>query len=95
MSFLARFRRKKEDPEIARRNTLLRAGRVGEAVLLATSKDDAGRLTVFYNYNIAGVEYESSQLLDGEQSSREHQYQPGSRVTMRYDPHWPANSVVV
>lgn len=95
MSFLARFRRKKEDPEIARRALLLRAGRVGEAVLLETSKDETGRLTVFYNYNIAGVEYESSQLLDSEQSGREDQYQPGSRVTMRYDPHWPANSVVV
>jgi hypothetical protein len=95
MSFLARFQRKKEDPELARRATLLRAGRVGEAVLLGTSKDEANRLTVFYAYNIAGVEYESSQLLDSEQSSREDQYLPGSRVTMRYDPHWPANSVVV
>ena len=95
MSFLARFRRKKEDPEVTRRATLLRAGRVGEAILLGTSKDEADRLTVYYTYNIAGVEYESSQLLDAEQSDRANQYMPGSRVTMRYDPHWPANSVVV
>jgi len=95
MSFLARFRRQKEDPEVTRRATLLRAGRVGEAMLLATTKDESGRITVYYTYNIAGVEYESSQLLDSEQSSHEDQYLPGSRVTMRYDPRWPANSVVV
>jgi hypothetical protein len=95
MSFLARFQQKKEDPEVARRARLLRAGRVGEAVVLGTSKDEKDQLTVFYSYNIAGVEYESSQLLDGEQSRREQNYLPGTRVTMRFDPHWPANSVVV
>ena len=95
MSFLARFQRKKEDPEVTRRARLLRAGRVGEAVVLGTSKDEQDNLTVFYSYNIAGVEYESSQLLDPEQSLREHNYLPGTRVTMRFDPHWPANSVVV
>ena len=95
MSFLARFQRKKEDPELARRDRLLRAGRIGEAVVVETSKDQADNIIVFYNYSIAGVEYESSQLLDGEQSLRKHLYLPGAQVTMRYDPHWPANSLVV
>ena len=94
MSFLARFQRKKEDPEMSRRARLLRAGRIGEALVLETSKSE-GLITVFYSYNIAGVEYESSQTLDSEQSSREQQYLPGARVTMRFDPHWPGNSVVV
>lgn len=95
MSFLARFQRQKADPEVTRRTRLLRAGRVGEAIVLGTSKDEGNNLIVFYSYHIAGVEYESSQLLDSEQSGREHQYFPGTRVTMRYDPHRPANSVVV
>ena len=94
MSFLARFQRKKEDPEMSRRARLLRAGRIGEATVLGTSNED-GRITVFYSYTIAGVEYESSQTLDSEQSGREQQYLPGARVTMRFDPHWPGNSVVV
>lgn len=94
MSFLARFQRKKADPEITRRARLLRGGRIGEATVLETSKD-AGLITVFYRYNIAGVEYESSQTLDSEQSGREQQYLPGARVTLRFDPHWPGNSVVV
>ena len=95
MSFLARFQRKKEDPELTRRDRLLRAGRIGEAVVVETKKDQADKIIVFYNYSIAGVEYESSQLLDGEQSLRKHLYLPGAQVTMRYDPHWPANSLVV
>ena len=95
MSFLARFQRKKEDPELVRRDRLLRAGRIGEAVVVETTEDKADNIIVFYNYSIAGVEYESSQLLDGEQSLRKHLYLPGTQVTMRYDPHWPANSLVV
>ena len=79
---------------MSRRARLLRAGRIGEATVLGTSKDE-GRITVFYSYSIAGVEYESSQTLDSEQSGREQQYLPGARVTMRFDPHWPGNSVVV
>lgn len=94
MSFLARFQRKKEDPELSRRARLLRAGRIGDATVIETSKDE-GRITVFYSYNIAGVDYESSQTLDSEQSDREQQYLPGAQVTMRFDPHWPGNSVVV
>ncbi len=52
-------------------------------------------MTLSYNYTIAGVDYQSFQHLDAEQLSRKHDYLPGARVQLRYDPQRPANSVVV
>ncbi len=48
MSLLARFRRKKEDPEIARRASLLRAGRIGDATVLGTDVDGDGNTMLSY-----------------------------------------------
>jgi hypothetical protein len=42
MSILGWFRRKKEDPEIARRAGLRRTGRLGEATILGTDVDAEG-----------------------------------------------------
>ena len=95
MSILGRFRRKKEDPEIARRALLLRTGRIGEATVLATDTDGEGNEMLSYCYTIAGVDYETVQRLDDEQLRRKDYYLPGSRVDLRYDPRRPANSVVV
>ena len=90
------FKRKKVDTEAARRAALLRAGRVGEGVVLDVTITDAGDIThVFYTYNVNGVEYESSQTLDEPQRQRQGDYYPGARITIRYDPHRPANSAVV
>ncbi len=97
MSFLARFRRKKskEDLEIARRRTLLRAGRLGEATVLGADEDGDGNLILSYSYTIGGVDYQAFQKLDAEQRLRERDYLPGAPVPLRYDPHRPANSLVV
>jgi hypothetical protein len=95
MSFLARFRRKKEDPEIARRTLLLRAGRVGEATVLGTDVDGDGNAMLSYSYTIGGVDYQAFQRLDAQQLLRESDYLPGSTVALRYDPRRPMNSLVV
>jgi hypothetical protein len=95
MSLFSRFRRQKEDPELARRAALLRHGRIGDATVVETSADADGIVTLSYNYTIGGVDYQSFQPLDAEQLSRKHNYLPGARVQMRYDPQRPANSVVV
>jgi len=95
MSFLARFRRKKEDPEIARRALLRRSGRIGEATVLATDVDGEGNEILSYCYTVAGVDYETMQRLDEEQLRRKDNYLPGSRVALRYDPRHPTNSLVV
>jgi len=95
MSFLARFRRQKEDPEVARRALLLRAGRLGEATVLGTDADGDGNMMLSYSYTIGGVDYQAFQRLDAEQLLRPNDYLPGSNVTLRYDPRRPANSFVV
>jgi hypothetical protein len=95
MSFLDRFRKKKED-ESSRIARLLKMGRIIEGQILDVTSDPGGRIThVFYTYNIAGVEYESSQELDTQQQNSAKRYWPGARVEIRYDPRQPANSVVV
>jgi len=95
MSLLTRFRRKKEDPEVARRALLLRAGRLGEATALGTDVDGDGNAMLSYSYMVGGVDYQAFQRLDAEQLLRKNDYLPGSRVALRYDPRRPANSLVV
>ncbi len=95
MSFLARFRRKKEDPEVVRRRVLLESGRLGEATVLETNLDADGNVMLSYSYSIGGVDYQTSQRLDEEQVLRKYDYLPGARVALRYDPRRPANSFVV
>lgn len=96
MGILDLLRRKKTDDEAARRAGLLRAGRITEGSIFDIITDDTGAIThVFYNYELGGVEYESSQLLDAEQRARSGDYYPGARITVRFNPHQPGNSVVV
>ncbi|HEX8285031.1 MAG TPA: DUF3592 domain-containing protein [Pyrinomonadaceae bacterium] len=96
MGLLDIFKRKQTDGEAERRTTLLRAGRITEGSIFDVITDDAGGIThVFYNYEINGVEYESSQPLDTEQRTRSSDYFPGARVTVRFNPRQPGNSVVV
>ena len=96
MGILDIFKRKKAGDEAARRDHLLRSGRIADGSIFDVITDDAGDITqVFYNYEINGVEYESSQLLDAEQRRRSGDYFPGARVTVRFNPRQPGNSVVV
>jgi hypothetical protein len=93
------FKRRKTDDEAERerRDSLLRAGRITEGSIFDVITDEGGDTItqVFYNYEINGVEYESSQLLDTEQRTRSADYFPGARVTVRFNPRQPGNSVVV
>jgi len=90
------FRRDKGDPEAARRERLLRTGRIADGSILDVGTDEAGNIThVFYTYDFNGVEYESSQTLDAEQLARREDYFAGAHCTVRFDPRHPANSVVV
>jgi hypothetical protein len=96
MGLLNLFRRDKADPEASRRARLLSNGRIADGTVFDVGTDEAGDIThVFYSYNISGVEYESSQTLDPEQRRRPVAYSPGAGITVRYDPHQPANSIVV
>ena len=90
------FKRSKTDGEAERRDLLLRAGRITEGSIFDVITDEGGAIThVFYNYEINGVEYESSQMLDAGQRQHSGDYFPGARVTVRFNPRQPGNSVVV
>lgn len=90
------LRHTKTDAEAARRAQLLRTGRIADGIVLDVGTDDEGQIThVFYTYHLNGVEYESSQTLDEGQRNRPLDYSPGARVTVRFDPRRPANSVIV
>jgi hypothetical protein len=96
MKLLNLFRSKKPDDEAARRARLLHAGRITEGRILDVGTDESGTIVrIFYRYDIGGVDYESSQMLDAEQSRHAPDYAPGALVTVRYDPRQPGNSVVV
>jgi hypothetical protein len=90
------FRRNKVDNEAARRTQLLRLGRITEGTIFDVTSDDSGLIThIFFSYNLNGVDYEASQSLDDEQRARQADYIPGARITVRYNPRQPGNSVVV
>jgi hypothetical protein len=95
MSFLDRFRKKKED-ETARVARLSKTGRIADGVVLDATSDSNGLITqVCYSYTIAGVQYESSQDLNPQQQKRYVDYSPGTSITVRYDPRQPTNSLVI
>jgi hypothetical protein len=72
---------------------LVQFGRVTEGRVLDFQQDDTGAV-IFYRYNIANVDYETSQRLNGEQVARNHLYVPGASITVRYDPKNPGSSIV-
>ena len=96
MGILDLFRKKKTDDEAARRKQLLNSGRITEGTIFDVTTDETGVIKqIFFSYNIGGVDYEASQLLDEEQRRRQTDYAPGARITVRYYPHQPGNSTVV
>ena len=95
MSFLDRFRKRTED-EASRIARLSKTGRMVDGKIIDAISDDSGRiLQVSYTYEIAGVQYESSQALSSLQQQRPHDYTPGKAIIVRYEPRRPANSIVV
>jgi hypothetical protein len=85
-------RKRKPDSEIERRERLLKNGRITEGRILDCDEENT---QVFYIYSINGADYESSELLTAEQRLRTQDYAPGAKVSIRYDPRQPGNSIVV
>ena len=95
MSFLDRFRKKVED-EASRIARLSRTGRMTDGNIIDAVSENNGRITqVTYTYMLAGVLYESSQVLTDKQQQHSFDYAPGKQIVVRYDPRQPANSIVV
>ena len=81
------------DPVAEYYKWLSQFGRVTDGRILDFQQDESG-LIIFYRYNVANVDYETSQKLSGEQLSRKNSYTTGSHVIVRFDPKQPGVSVV-
>ena len=81
------------DPLAEYQEWLIHYGRVTEGRILDSQQDDSGT-TIFYRYNIANVDYETSQKLTLNQLTRGQVYVPGASITVRYDPRNPGSSIV-
>lgn len=92
--------RKKPDPEEIereRRELLAGSGRITDGTIVEASlpgDEESTRRTIVYNYRIAGVSYECAQdvtLL----AEHVRDIRADLPVQVRYDPHNPANSIIV
>jgi hypothetical protein len=87
------FKKKSKNSENARRDFLMRNGRITEGTVIDTQTTEKGEV-VFYAYNVQGVDYESSELLTFEQMKNPLKYAPGAKVSIRYDPKNHGNSIL-
>lgn len=75
---------------------LMTHGRIAEGRVIDTDGTTLDDITqIYYVYNVNGADYESSEMLTEEQLQRMSDYAPGSKISVRYDPRQPANSIVV
>ena len=88
------FKRDKMDPELKRRMLLKQFGRIVEGTILE-ERSDRNIEFVYFIYNVNGAEFESSDKLTPEQLSDGARYAPGAKVTVRYDPAQPGNSIII
>jgi hypothetical protein len=87
------FKKKSKNSENARRDFLMRNGRITEGTVIDIQTTEKGEV-VFYVYNVQGVDYESSELLTSEQMKNPLRYAPGAKVSIRYDPKNHGNSIL-
>ena len=88
------YRIRGRDPIAEYYEWLIQFGRITEGRVIDSHQDDTGITTIFYRYNIANVDYETSQKLTLAQITRGQLYVPGASITVRYDPKNPGSSIV-
>lgn len=88
------YRIRGRDPLAEYYDWLIQFGRVTEGRVLDSLQDDSGVTAIFYRYNVANVDYETSQKLTAAQMVRGQLFVPGASITVRYDPKSPGNSIV-
>ena len=95
MGLFSRFKRKEiVDVHAERRRLLLASGRITDGKIIDTETTAGGDEIVYYVYTLNGVDFESSEMLDGEQKNDPLKYAPGAKVGVRYDPRNQGNSML-
>lgn len=76
------------------REMLQTHGRITDGLIIDAETNEAGEQIVFYTYNIQGVDFESSEILTGEQVLDSLRFAPGAKVGIRFDPKNHGNSTL-
>jgi hypothetical protein len=97
--FLKRPRPTPEEIERNRRDVLANTGRITDGSITDMSTNNQGELSripqiIIYNYRIAGVSYECGQVVTA-LSEHVRGIRIDLPIQVRYDPHNPADSIVV
>lgn len=87
------YRLRGRDPLAEYYAWLVQFGRITEGRVIDSQQVDS-ETTIFYRYNIANVDYETSHKLTADQQKRSQFYVPGASITVRYDPKSPGSSIV-
>ena len=89
------FRRKnKKSADIIRREFLAKTGRITDGTIIDTAVSESGEEIAYYCYSIAGVDFESSEILTEAQRKNAIKYAPGAKVGVRFDPRNHGNSIL-
>lgn len=86
--------KKKIATEAERRQFLLSNGRITDGTIIDSETSETGEEIVYYYYNIQGVDFESSEILNEEQRANPLKYAPGAKVGIRFDPKNHGNSTL-
>jgi hypothetical protein len=95
MGFFNIFKSKeKQFTEKDRREFLLKHGRICEGRIIDNVTTESGEEMVYYFYEIQGVDFESSEILNDEQLQNPLKYAPGAKIGVRFDPKNHGNSTL-
>jgi len=81
--------------ESERREFLLTKGRITDGTIIDSETAENGDEIVIYYYNIQGVDFEASEILNAEQRENPLKYAAGAKVGVRFDPKNHGNSMLV
>ncbi len=87
------YRLRGRDPLAEYYTWLIQFGRITEGRVIDSQQIESD-ITIFYRYNIANVDYETSHKLTTDQQKRIQLYVPGASITVRYDPKSPGSSII-
>lgn len=77
-----------------RREHLEKSGRITDGIIIDTAVSETGEEIAYYCYSIAGVDFESSEILTEAQRKNAIKYAPGAKVGVRFDPRNHGNSIL-
>jgi hypothetical protein len=90
------FKQQKQKDLISKREEVLHNRvRITDGTIIDHNTSERGEEIVSYIYNVQGAEFESSDILTGEQLQNPLRFMPGAKVGIRFDPKNHGNSMLI